>query len=303
MRIDTLLRRSWYAVALAVTVASTSGGAVSAQQINQASLDPTRGLLRSTDDSQAGEAVYTARLASATSVDAAEPDHYQGHTTAELKKIGKRTYNNKLYGHTTTEKASIYNSLKPLKEEAVKVYMRSISRHVARHDRPRRAYSSLTQKGKSAVRDYNRVTKASYSSPSDECARPPCPLSGQKTTTTADITCWTWEPAQVAYRNLLGEPLFWYMMRMDWCEDGTNIVIRADAGQPWADMTTLPLWSFSNRVFEKAGGVGRSYFSAFGQGEFKWCVTQFGCAFTISPWMRMTANGDGSYDFAWGGGW
>lgn len=220
---------------------------------------------------------------------------------AQAGSEGGRTYRERMYGRTVEQKERIYESLSATKRSAVRAYMRNVSVDVAEAAHPRRAYDRLSRVQKSAVKDYSRATRASSDTGGSGSCQPRCTIVVESVV--EGVTCWTFQPAQVAYRNLLGEPLFWYRMRMDWCQDGVNIVQRAESSEPWADMSTLPFWTFENRTWQQTGGIGQPYYRVFQQGRFKWCITQFGCAFEVAPWMRATGNGDGTWDFEWGGGW
>jgi len=59
-------------------------------------------------------------------------------------------------------------------------------------------------------------------------------------------------------------------------------------------------WKYDGIVNStNSGGVGKTYFTAYRQGEFSWC--QLGVCMYKYPWTSITVYGNGTWSASWGG--
>lgn len=94
--------------------------------------------------------------------------------------------------------------------------------------------------------------------------------------------------------SAVGIKLWGYYQRIDWCYNGTKVT--SVTRNRWVSVYA-PFWSFTKHVGNVVqGGANQSYYRAFTQGEFKFCVGgDLGCAQYIYPWIDMTVRGNGTY--------
>lgn len=63
-----------------------------------------------------------------------------------------------------------------------------------------------------------------------------------------------------------------------------------------------PLWQWKHVGSSESGGVGQTYYKAWTQGEFKFCLGgDIGCIQYVYPWLEQKGYGNGLYEDSWGG--
>jgi len=105
---------------------------------------------------------------------------------------------------------------------------------------------------------------------------------------------------QIDWCNALGQTLFSYFQKIDWCYDGskiTNNPTRLRWGEVYA-----PLWSFDGHTGNsESGGINQWSYRAWTQGEFKLCLGgDIGCIWYKYPWIDTTVYGDGTHSASGG---
>lgn len=100
---------------------------------------------------------------------------------------------------------------------------------------------------------------------------------------------------QVDWCNALGQTLFSYFQKIDWCYDGSKIT-NTPTRTRWGEVY-VPLWSYDGHIGNsESGGINQSSYEAWTQGEFKLCAGgDIGCIWHKYPWIDMTVYGDGTH--------
>lgn len=110
--------------------------------------------------------------------------------------------------------------------------------------------------------------------------------------------CQTWWVERYG-KSAVGIKLWSYYLDVHWCYRRGRITEASADPRP---ETHAPLWSFNkNLAFRKTGGKRKRNYRVFAQGQFQLCVTKLGCIQDRNPWIRFTANGDGSHSYDAGG--
>jgi hypothetical protein len=94
--------------------------------------------------------------------------------------------------------------------------------------------------------------------------------------------------------SVIGIKLWGYFQQIDRCYDGSKIT--SESRLRWGEVY-FPFWSFTGHIGDtQAGGVGQSYYRAWTQGQFKFCVGgTYGCIQERDPWIDQIVYGDGNY--------
>jgi hypothetical protein len=165
---------------------------------------------------------------------------------------------------------------------------------------PAKAYRALTPDEQSAVDEYLSVTtihEETSSTPIASASRGPR-VDG--VVTLAASTCWSLTKTLTA-RNFYGQTMWQYHQRVDWCGNGSTItdVLRRSR---WATVYHL-YWAWNHIENATGGGVGRSYYWAFTQAEFRYCppTPLTGCYNYRYPYIDMTMRPNGVVDGSMGG--
>ncbi|GGO62692.1 hypothetical protein [Nonomuraea cavernae] len=111
-------------------------------------------------------------------------------------------------------------------------------------------------------------------------------------------SCWIW----TAYRggkNRVGQWLWKYFQRMDYCRDGSRIT-SAHWYTRWAEVYMVG-WSFKgHESLTSNGGRGSTQWRKRTQGVF--CLVPYvSCIQESHPWVDMTVYGNGGSSFSAGG--
>lgn len=99
---------------------------------------------------------------------------------------------------------------------------------------------------------------------------------------------------QVGYEmySAVGIKLWGYYQRIDWCFNGTVVTSKT---RNRSVSVFAPFWSFTRHIGNlEQGGVNQSYYRAWTQGEFKFCVSDQGCIQYVYPWIDQTVRGNGT---------
>ncbi|MBI4672820.1 MAG: hypothetical protein HY741_14270 [Chloroflexi bacterium] len=99
---------------------------------------------------------------------------------------------------------------------------------------------------------------------------------------------------QVGYEmySAVGIKLWGYYQRIDWCYNGTVVTSKT---RNRSVSVIAPFWSFTKHTGNlEQGGVNQSYYRAWTQGEFKFCVSSQGCIQYVYPWIDQTVRGNGT---------
>lgn len=155
---------------------------------------------------------------------------------------------------------------------------------IAQSTDPYATFAGLSEADQAAVQEYLTVTSIA-----DTSTQLPDPQSGAATALSGG--CWTWTWQRNGY-NSLGQTLWSYFQRIDWCGNGSTITSTPQRVR-WGEVY-FPFWSWKHLGNQTWGGVGQANYRAWTQGEFKLCVTpNVGCAQFRYPWLDMTAWADG----------
>ncbi len=144
-------------------------------------------------------------------------------------------------------------------------------------------YASLPPDAQAAVLEYLKVTQ----------------VTTNVSTTGDDRGCKSYQ-VQVNWKNALGQTLFSYFQKIDWCYDG-SIITNNPTRLRWGEVYA-PLWSFDGHIGNsESGGINQWSYEAWTQGKFKLCLGgDIGCIQYKYPWIDMTVYGDGSYSSSTG---
>lgn len=108
--------------------------------------------------------------------------------------------------------------------------------------------------------------------------------SGCKTTTTS-----------FCGKSVWNVKLWCYFQKINWCYDGLKVTSKSRTR--WGEVY-YPFWSYSNVGNSESGGVGSWSYRAWTQGEFKYCVSTYGCIQYAYPWIDQTVYGNGNYIYS-----
>ncbi len=90
-----------------------------------------------------------------------------------------------------------------------------------------------------------------------------------------------------------------YFQQIDRCYDGSKLteVTRTRWGEVY-----YPFWTFAGHIGNtESGGVGQSSYRAWTQGQFKYCISSYGCIQEKDPWIDQIVYGNGNYWWNYGG--
>jgi hypothetical protein len=105
--------------------------------------------------------------------------------------------------------------------------------------------------------------------------------------------CWRLTSRSVI-TNSRGNWLAAYYLQSYACYDGSKITYTSSP-QQWPEIY-VPGWGFYGNINSYQDGTGRYTYSAFGQGQFKLCISfNIGCVSESLPWVRNTHYGNGTY--------
>ncbi len=161
-----------------------------------------------------------------------------------------------------------------------------------------KVWATLSDKEQKAVMDYSKVAtittettvtggdSRSLSSSSVQ-ALAACTV-GSKTTTQS-----------LCAKNLAGIKMWCYFQKINWGYNTCPGYITRKSLTYWGE-TYWPFWSYTNIGKSESGGVGKWYYRAWTQAEFKMCITTYGCITYAYPWIDQTVYGDGTAIYNWG---
>ena len=94
-----------------------------------------------------------------------------------------------------------------------------------------------------------------------------------------------------------GIHIWTYSWTINWCYNGSTITSLSKYRTVWANY----YWRFVRDVDEsQSGGVGRTSYSHYAQGEFYFFQT-YSCLSYSYPWVNQTVRGNGTYSGSAGG--
>jgi hypothetical protein len=100
--------------------------------------------------------------------------------------------------------------------------------------------------------------------------------------------------------NAVHQIIWTYAWTVSWCYNGSTITYV----NSWRTVTiNYPLWSFKGDISNQStGGVGRTYYTHYAQGDM--CLVDTGgfCFMHLYPWVNQQVYGNGSYSGSGGGG-
>ncbi|MGZ4380094.1 MAG: hypothetical protein ACXVZ2_02865 [Gaiellaceae bacterium] len=96
-------------------------------------------------------------------------------------------------------------------------------------------------------------------------------------------------------QTYLGIEQWWMGLQVHWCY---SLGMVTSIEQTRLISCCAPLWSFAGWVTTDFPPAGGPSVRSFLQAQFKYSITWFGGSKT--PWIVITVNGDGSYEWSWG---
>jgi hypothetical protein len=100
-------------------------------------------------------------------------------------------------------------------------------------------------------------------------------------------------------KNSLGQKLWSYFQKIDWCYNGSWITSKFRVR--WGEVY-FPFWEFKGHIGNsESGGVGYWSYRAWTQGKFALCAPYVGCAQYKYPWIDMTVYANGGWTWSAGG--
>lgn len=107
-----------------------------------------------------------------------------------------------------------------------------------------------------------------------------------------------WAQVERWAKNVLGQKLWSYFQKIEWCYNGTYIT--AKTRLRWAEVY-FPGWEFKGHIGNyESGGVGYWSYRAWTQGKFSFCPLNLGCIQHVYPWIDMTVYANGNWTYSWG---
>lgn len=191
--------------------------------------------------------------------------------------------------------------------EMARIGERLYETRIKNADNPDRAFKRLTEHQRKAVKVYLKVEDASVGGGGGGAGCGTgrvCPVqvpNGALSEATGSVTCWVWD-VPLKGVNVIGHHILTYRQKLEWCEDGTRITEvrrRIRTGD-----VHYVLWTFEDHIdSQTSGGAGQSYYTAYTQGKFKYCIVWEGtfCMQYKYPWIDMAVYPGGGYSLDWGG--
>jgi hypothetical protein len=156
---------------------------------------------------------------------------------------------------------------------------------VTEESRPESAFRGLTAAQQQAVIDLLTVTSTDTTASTVEAT------STEGAQAAATTSCWTFTKRYNA-NNYLGQTMFSYFQRINWCGSG-GVISGTPYRTRWAEVYQA-YWQFTGHIGNSTGGGnGYTYYSAFTQGSFANCFPGFGCVQWRYPWIDMTVYPNG----------
>lgn len=123
---------------------------------------------------------------------------------------------------------------------------------------------------------------------------------GEMVTALSSATSCAWARVENYWKNAVGQKLFSYYQKVDWCYDGTTIT--SVNRTRWAETYAL-WWQFNGHIANTtSGGAGKANYRAFTQGSFSLCIgwQSIGCLQHKYPWIDMTVRANGTWNYTGG---